>query len=208
MFVFGFFHSTGKCSSMEMFPKSCLDTFGHSLYFLYLERLLTWKQTYRPHPPSGSCTERRYLTISFFQASGREILATWQVMRRPKKKPHKTFAYIIKSDPQRKWSSWGCISLRHCFQNRTWKQEQWSAIVSSPVAVLSLELGVEVHALQSSVDGCPSSRGWWEKLTLRGQDQSLWQIQYKSVWYGTQALWEWQLLTLITNPVLNSVIIT
>lgn len=43
--------------------------------------------TYRPQPPSGSWTERRYLTISFFQASGREILATWQVIRRPVEAP-------------------------------------------------------------------------------------------------------------------------
>lgn len=39
--------------------------------------------TYRPQPPSGSWTERRYLTISFFQASARGILATWHVIRRP-----------------------------------------------------------------------------------------------------------------------------
>lgn len=39
--------------------------------------------TYRPQPPSGSWTERRYLTISFFQASARGILATWHVIRSP-----------------------------------------------------------------------------------------------------------------------------
>lgn len=39
--------------------------------------------TYRPQPPSGSCTERRYRTISFLHASARGIFATWHVIRRP-----------------------------------------------------------------------------------------------------------------------------
>lgn len=39
--------------------------------------------TYRPQPPSGSCTDRRYRTISFFQASGRQVLVTWHVISRP-----------------------------------------------------------------------------------------------------------------------------
>jgi hypothetical protein len=39
--------------------------------------------TYRPQPPSGSCTDLRYRTISSLYPAGRGMFATWHVIRRP-----------------------------------------------------------------------------------------------------------------------------
>lgn len=50
--------------------------------------------TYRPQPPSGSWTENRYLTISFFQASANGILATWHVIKRPARQQEKKMGKI------------------------------------------------------------------------------------------------------------------
>lgn len=45
---------------------------------------VTWdQQTHRPQPPSGSCTERRYRTISSLYSAGKGIRATWHVIKRP-----------------------------------------------------------------------------------------------------------------------------
>lgn len=123
-------------------------------------------QTYRPQPPSGSCTERRYLTISFFQASGSEILATWQVMRRPAEKGH--IHYMITCF-QETWETEVLYNIVLCC---TWKQEKWSSVVSSPVAILSLETVVKLHPLLSSFNCCVSWCGGWNKLTLRGTEHT------------------------------------
>lgn len=55
--------------------------------------------TYRPQPPSGSCTDRRYRTISFFQASGRQVLVTWHVISRPGGKERERVMMVNRTKP-------------------------------------------------------------------------------------------------------------
>lgn len=132
--------------------------------------------TYRPQPPSGSWTERRYLTISFFQASARGILATWQVIRRPE---GQKWTPIITTRPTYSLFNWlnkESVDLKHVTlsnlrtwrRNRfvTWEQEERSTVVPCPVAILSLEVAVEIHTLQSCIYSRVGSGRAWHELTL------------------------------------------
>lgn len=96
--------------------------------------------TYRPQPPSGSCTDRRYRTISFFQASARGIFATWHVMRRPAgtREEDSFTPYLTKRESQH---GGGLFFTR--------QQEERTSVVASPVAVLGLEVAVKAHPFES-----------------------------------------------------------
>lgn len=51
----------------------------------------------------------------------------------------------------------------------TWEQEERSAVVAGPVAVLGLQAAVEVHAFQCRIHSRVGGWGGRYKLTLRGE---------------------------------------